>query len=267
MENDLVKMKGIFKNGYGLISKIVMQDNELSIQAKGLYAYICSFTGKGSGAFPTRKKICFDLDISNDSLSKYINELTEKNYIIVTKNKDEGGKFTNNIYNIVFTLPCPKFSDTDFSDTEIFVYDKSDTNNNNNNNNNSNNNSESLLELLEQNFCRTFNAIEIEEIMSWEDNELTRYAIKKAVLNNKCNINYISKILYNYKKENVRSVSDAIQKEEEYQSKKTAKAPVIKKAQKQVIPEWYDPARETPKETEEDEEVNQLISEIKELCQ
>ena len=79
-------------------------------------------------------------------------------------------------------------------------------------------------------------------------------------------------------KKNKSAVEQVIQKEEEYQSKKTAKAPVIKKAQKQVIPEWYVQDAKTEEsaayekkdaamQVEEDEEVNQLISEIKELCQ
>lgn len=252
MNDDLIKMKGIFQRGYGLISKAIMQDNELSIQAKGLYAYICSFSGKGNGVFPSRKKICTDLNISNDSLSKYVKELTDKQYIIVTQNKEEG-KFANNIYNIIFSAPCPKISDTENSDTEIFVYDNLDTNNNNINNNSNNNiYSESLLELLEKNFCRTFNSIEIEEIMTWEDSDLTRYAIKKAVLNNKCNINYISKILYNYKKENIRSVADAIQQEEEFQKKKTANKLQTTSKRKEVIPEWFNKEIVSKEETEEE---------------
>ena len=45
-----------------------------------------------------------------------------------------------------------------------------------------------IFSLIEKNFGRTLNSIEIEEIKSWEDNELTRYAIKVAVLKNKYNI-------------------------------------------------------------------------------
>ena len=57
MENNILELDGIFKNGYGFIAKSVMQDNQISLQAKGLYAYLCSYSGKGKDVFPSRKKI------------------------------------------------------------------------------------------------------------------------------------------------------------------------------------------------------------------
>ncbi len=124
MENNILELDGIFKNGYGFIAKIVMQDNQLSLQAKGLYAYLCSYSGKGKDAFPSRKKMCFDLNITNDTLGKYLKELKESNYIQISQSKNES-RFSNNIYKINLNLPCTKISDTE----------NQDTNNNNFNNN------------------------------------------------------------------------------------------------------------------------------------
>ena len=73
-----------------------------------------------------------------------------------------------------------------------------------------------IFSLIEKNFGRTLNSIEIEEIKSWEDNELTRYAIKVAVLKNKYNINYISRILANWKRNGIKTVAQAQADEEEF---------------------------------------------------
>ena len=62
--------------------------------------------------------------------------------------------------------------------------------------------------------------IQLEVVENWEDTDLTRYAIKQAVLNNKFNINYIDKIIYSYKKGNIKSVQEAIQREEEFKKQK-----------------------------------------------
>lgn len=112
MAEDKIKGFHINRNGYGSIPKVVMQDKELSISAKAVYAYFCSFTGSGDSCFPSRKRICFDLSISNDSLSKYLNQLIDNGYVIVEQEK-ENGRFANNVYTLPDTVPpCPKISDT-----------------------------------------------------------------------------------------------------------------------------------------------------------
>ena len=78
---DTLKLEGIFSKGYGFIAKIPMQDREISIGAKGLYSYLCSFSGKGEDSFPSRKEICRDLVISNYILNNYIQELKSKGLI------------------------------------------------------------------------------------------------------------------------------------------------------------------------------------------
>ena len=98
MENKL-KIQGINSKGFGIIPKLVTTDRSLSLQSKGLYAYFCSYAGAGGTCSPTRKKICYDLCISNDSLSKYLKELTENGYISCEQIK-ENGKFSHNVYTI-----------------------------------------------------------------------------------------------------------------------------------------------------------------------
>lgn len=50
---------------------------------------------------------------------------------------------------------------------------------------------------------------EIEEITKWDDNEVTRHAIKQAVLNGAYSTNYINTILDSYKAKNITTVVEA----------------------------------------------------------
>lgn len=133
MEDKIIGFK-INSKGYGTIPKMVMQDRNISIGAKGLYSYFCSYTGGGDTCFPSRKKVCFDLCISIDTFGKYLKQLVENGYIKVEQIK-ENGRFSHNVYILCDTiLPCPKISDT-----EISVYEKTDPNNNSTNINSINN--------------------------------------------------------------------------------------------------------------------------------
>lgn len=62
--------------------------------------------------------------------------------------------------------------------------------------------------------------IQYEVVDTWEDTELTRYAIKQAVLNNKFNIKYIDRILYQYEKDNIKTVQQAKEREEDFNKNK-----------------------------------------------
>lgn len=75
--------------------------------------------------------------------------------------------------------------------------------------------SSTLFDLIESNFGRTLSPIEYEEISTWKDNEITRHAIKEAVLKGKCGIKYISRILESYQKQNITTVQQAKQNEED----------------------------------------------------
>ena len=62
--------------------------------------------------------------------------------------------------------------------------------------------------------------IQCEVVDTWDDTELTRYAIKQAVLNNKFNIKYIDRILYQYEKDNIKTVQQAKEREENFNKNK-----------------------------------------------
>ena len=97
---DVLRTSGIYKNGFGTTSKLVMFDKQLSIGAKGLYCYICSYAGSGETAFPYRKRICEELNISEKTYQTYMKELTSNNYITVEQKK-RNNQFSYNVYTII----------------------------------------------------------------------------------------------------------------------------------------------------------------------
>lgn len=108
----------------------------------------------------------------------------------------------------------------------------------------------SLFSYVEENFGRTLAPLEYEEINTWKDNEVTKYAIKQAVLNGKYNIKYIASILSAYERENIVTVQQAQEREREYETMR-------KKKQKGETPNWFDKpitkemSKEAQKEMEE----------------
>ena len=104
-------------------------------------------------------------------------------------------------------------------------------------NNNKINNS--LYDFIEENFGRTLSPIEYEEISTWKDNELTRYAIKETVLNGKYNIKYIKSILNSFEKNNIQTVKQAQEETARFKAGN--------------LPEWFDKNIKKEKPTEDEE--------------
>jgi len=98
---DILNVQGRMTMGYGIIPKLPMKDKRLTIEAKAIYAYFCSYAGAGSTAFPSRSKILFDLQIGEDRYYKHFKLLKEHGYISVNQTTDNAGKFKRNIYTLV----------------------------------------------------------------------------------------------------------------------------------------------------------------------
>ena len=82
--------------GYGVVSQLPMKDRELSIQAKGVYAYLVSCAGNDKQTYPTKDKMCYDLDIRKvDTLTKYIKQIQARGYIKIVKTKRDNLKYKN----------------------------------------------------------------------------------------------------------------------------------------------------------------------------
>ena len=114
---------------------------------------------------------------------------------------------------------------------------------------------DTIYDFLEQNFGRTLNSIEIEMIREWDDNELTRYAIKQAVLNGKYNVKYINTILVNYKNNSITTVQQAQEDEKKFK---------IRNKKIDHKPEWFDvDVKKEEVETNENNEMEELLKDFK----
>ena len=96
---------------FGVIPKMPMKDRKLSIQAKAIFAYLCAYAGNDGSAFPSTKLMEYELNISKNTLFKYLKELKIIGYVTVTKNKTSTNQFQNNVYTLNDT-PCIKSCDT-----------------------------------------------------------------------------------------------------------------------------------------------------------
>ena len=84
---DVLKIEGIYSKGFGILPKYTMVDTHLSIGAKAIYAYFCSFSGNGANAIPSLKEILCNLGISEERYYGYLKELTLSDYIRVEQTK------------------------------------------------------------------------------------------------------------------------------------------------------------------------------------
>lgn len=108
-----------------------------------------------------------------------------------------------------------------------------------------------IYKYIELNFGRLLSPIEYEEVQGWDDNELTKYAIKQAVLNGKCNIKYISRILESYQKNSITTIQQAQVSEENFKNQNN-------KQKVECVPDWFD----KDIEPEYDEEKTRLLNDM-----
>ena len=89
----------IVGKGYGYISNIVMESNELSKEAKCLYAYLISKAGVNNNCCPSNSTIMKHLGIkSKISLNKYKDELVFNGLLDIKARTTKSGRNTSNYY-------------------------------------------------------------------------------------------------------------------------------------------------------------------------
>ena len=88
-----------YTGGYGNVYKTITKDSNLSIEAKGIYAYLSSYAGGKDVAFPSISLICHELNISEKRFYKHRKELIDKNIISVHRERTNNG-FSKSIYTI-----------------------------------------------------------------------------------------------------------------------------------------------------------------------
>ena len=96
-----LEVEGVNFKGYGSVPKYAMRDRELSITAKGIYAYFCAMSGSGNSTFPSLSTIQNHLGLGNRAYYKHRQLLLDQGYLLVSSQERRGGEFTQNLYTIV----------------------------------------------------------------------------------------------------------------------------------------------------------------------
>lgn len=205
-------MSKVKDGNYIVIQSFMVNDLQLKGTELLIYAIIYGFSQDGEQKFTGSLQYLADwTNSTKQSIINNLKSLVEKGLVGKKENIINGVKFIE-YYSKNFNggiqkilIPIKKILPNNI---EYNINNNIEYNNNN------------IYEFVENNFGRTLNAIEYEEISKWEDNELTRYAIKQAILKGKYAIKYISTVIDNYKKNNIITIQQAQQQEQDYKNKK-----------------------------------------------
>ena len=66
---------------FGIINSNVLTDPELCLQAKGLYALICTYANKERTCFPSIDTLADLCDVNPSTIHRNLNKLKKKGYI------------------------------------------------------------------------------------------------------------------------------------------------------------------------------------------
>lgn len=186
------KLIDIFKNGNIVIPLYLLKNyKELKIELDE-FVFLMYLYNLGDKFLFDPNKFSNDLGIDIKDVMNYTSVLTDKKLIRVEVLKNE-----KDVMEDVVIL------DDFFQKLALLTID----------NVNSEDNSDSnVYGLIEKEFGRTLSSIEYEIIKAWlNDNiseELIKEALKEAVFNGVSNLRYIDKILYEWNKKGIKSVSD-----------------------------------------------------------
>ena len=243
-----------------MIAKMVMLDQRLTIEAKAIYSYFCSYAGGGSTAFPSVSKIVYDLKISKTRYYKHFDSLVECGYISVRQNK-EGNKFANNIYTLnTNPVPRPQNKETELSCPQNEYTQNEHTQNVDTNINNINiNNFNNVLDDVDDKRAREVEEVaneyknysskkitpvnlkSLNKLLDVVDKELLLYAIQKLEDVEKP-MTYLKAIIKDYMKNNISTVKQAIEYDKVFKEKKNKSNKKNNSERKQKLEDLYNSA-------------------------
>lgn len=127
--------------GYGIVYRQIMRNKNLTVEAKAIYAYLCSFAGSGTECYPGVDLMAIELCMSKDRLYKHLNILV--NAGIIEKSQSRNGnrwgktvyKICHNPGNVNTCFEYPENTNTEKAVAESSGDEIQDTNNNSSNSN------------------------------------------------------------------------------------------------------------------------------------
>lgn len=171
------------------------------------------FSGLKEGLLSFNPKSISDkMSLSYEEVLNIFDELTEKGYINIITIKTDGG-----IYDEKISL------DPFFNKVTHLISSMNSEMNQQSNNDKKN----SIFQLFEQEFSRPLTPIEFEIIMKWIEEgykeEIIKEALKESIMQGVQNFRYIDRILIEWKKKNLNSISKIREYSKNYKVKKSVK--------------------------------------------
>jgi len=107
--------------------------------------------------------------------------------------------------------------------------------------NNSNNARENIFEIIEKEFGRTLSPMEVELIQTWDyPIEILKIAIREASTSGNYSMKYIDRIIYNWKKANIKSVNDVKEYIRKFNEKKRNRDNQPRKQAETIGADYYE---------------------------
>lgn len=228
LNKDLIKLLGIEEAIIlgELASEYEYWENKNQLEEEYFYSTIENIENNTTLSEHKQRKALNNLK-EKGIIDLKIKGMPAKRYIKI--NQDNVLKLFNSQFLKILGTSSEKNEEQDIKN---FRTNKNNIINNNSNNNIYNNNiinniqkeeinkeEKDIFSYIEENYGRTLSPIEYEEIMTWEDNELTRYAIKQSILMGVYNIKYIATILQNFEKQSIKTVQQAQEIEKKFREK------------------------------------------------
>lgn len=226
------------KTDFTVIDNSIFKNKKLSLKGKGM---ICTMLSLPDNWNFSEEGLT---ELSNDSragIRSTLSELMELGYLKRERNRDEKGRLRDTTY-IIYEEPMYQKLTLD-KPMLVKKHNKELINKELNNKNTT------IIDMLQDNGFE-LTPIQYDVVKEWEDNDLTRYAIEQAVLNNKFNIKYIDRIIYSLKKENIKTVQQAKEREEQFRNKS------------KKLPTWFNQEQEINIEEKDKEELEEILKEL-----
>lgn len=167
-EKNEIQIIGVLSKGYGIMPKMVALDKNLSLEAKGIYSFLTSFSGVGQGVFPSVEIILNYLKISEKRYYKYRKELIQNGYITVKPRYCDNKRISNLYILHMDKIVVPSQIECVQNESVQFESVQNEGSNNNNLNNNNLNNNNIQQQLIKiDNVLSDFKIKEIEAIKKY----------------------------------------------------------------------------------------------------
>ena len=215
--------------GYGLVFKSILKRNDIDIEAKSLYAYLSSYAGSDTKAFPGVSLICHDLNISEKRFQKYRKQLEVAGVITIERKRTANG-FSKNVYTINHkssghSVPVENLPERNLPERNLPNKNNSSKNNSSKNNSGKRDDIQISIDYINHNLEMITSPMKIQEIEYLvNDIKNQKLEIVKVATNyckeNRKGVNYLIKVLTNWINENI----DTKEKAEDKIKPKTKKA-------------------------------------------